>query len=353
MKEDSAPHRPTAIDLFSGCGGLTLGLKQAQFNVLAAIEIEDKACRVYAANHPEVLLIDKDIRMVQPFELLHSLSLKPGHLDLLAGCPPCQGFSRIRLLNSSKLRRDKRNVLIDEFARFVAAFQPKFVMMENVPGLAAYHRFQTFVRSLRRSGYHVIVEVLDASAFGVPQRRKRLVLLASRVAAPVFASPSPVVRTVRQAIGGMPQAGTSGDPLHDIPERRAERVRILIEMIPKDGGSRDNLPVSMQLGCHRRTDGFHDIYGRMAWDAVAPTITSGCINPSKGRFLHPAENRTITLREAAILQGFPRNYLFDSSLGKEALALMIGNALPPPFITAHAREIAAATALMPSMQRNS
>jgi len=352
MKGVSVPYRPTAIDLFSGCGGLTLGLKQAQFKVLAAIECEDKARRVYAANHPEVLLFDKDIRMVQPSEVLHSLSLEPGDLDLLAGCPPCQGFSRIRLLNTSKLRRDKRNTLIDEFARFVADLHPKFVMMENVPGLAAYYRFQKFVRSLRRTGYQVKVEVLDASGFGVPQRRKRLVLLASRVGVPSFASPSANIRTVRQAIGLMGPAGISGDPLHDLPERRAERVRNLMQMIPKDGGSRSDLPASMQLDCHTRMDGFHDIYGRMAWDTVAPTITSGCINPSKGRFLHPSEDRTITLREAALLQGFPSNYSFDTRLGKEALALMIGNALPPPFIAAHARKIASDSVLVASVEQN-
>ena len=112
----------------------------------------------------------------------------------------------------------------------------------------------------------------------------------------------------------------------------------LIQRIPKNGGSRTDLPEEDQLECHKRCNGFKDVYGRMAWGDVAPTITSGCSNPSKGRFLHPEEDRAITLREAALLQGFPLRYKFPTS-NKSAVALMIGNALPPPFITAHARMI--------------
>jgi DNA (cytosine-5)-methyltransferase 1 len=119
-------------------------------------------------------------------------------------------------------------------------------------------------------------------------------------------------------------------------ENRSKEVRELIALIPKNGGSRSDLPKRYQLDCHKRSDGFSDVYGRMAWDDVSPTITSGCHNPSKGRFLHPSQNRTITLREAAILQGFPRRYRFNVDHGKESIALMIGNALPPPFIAAHA-----------------
>jgi DNA (cytosine-5)-methyltransferase 1 len=119
-------------------------------------------------------------------------------------------------------------------------------------------------------------------------------------------------------------------------ERRSAEVRELIALIPKNGGSRSDLGDEYQLECHRRSDGFKDVYGRMAWDDVSPTITSGCHNPSKGRFLHPSYNRTITLREAAVLQGFPRDYRFNVQHGKESIALMIGNALPPPFIAAHA-----------------
>jgi DNA (cytosine-5)-methyltransferase 1 len=126
------------------------------------------------------------------------------------------------------------------------------------------------------------------------------------------------------------------DKLHSLPERRSDSVKALIARIPKNGGSRSDLGDEAQLNCHKKTRGFFDVYGRMSWDDVAPTITSGCHNPSKGRFLHPSCNRTISLREAALLQGFPPEYVFDIGHGKEAIALMIGNALPPPFIKAHA-----------------
>jgi DNA (cytosine-5)-methyltransferase 1 len=149
-------------------------------------------------------------------------------------------------------------------------------------------------------------------------------------------------RTVREAIFSLPDAGKSGDPLHDMPERRTPEVARIIKAVPKDGGGRTDLPYQQQLDCHKSCNGFKDVYGRMAWDKVAPTITTGCFNPSKGRFLHPARNRAITIREAALLQGFPKRYKFDANDGKVALALMIGNALPPPFIAAHARSIATA-----------
>jgi DNA (cytosine-5)-methyltransferase 1 len=174
------------------------------------------------------------------------------------------------------------------------------------------------------------------------QRRRRLILVAGRGFEVPFALPAKNRRTVRDAIGNMPAAGKSGDPLHDLPEKtRTPRIARLIRDIPKDGGSRHDLPRNRQLNCHRKSDGFYDVYGRMAWDDVAPTITSGCFNPSKGRFLHPTANRAITMREAALLQSFPRNYKFDVSPGKEAIALMIGNALPPELIRRQARQIAA------------
>jgi DNA (cytosine-5)-methyltransferase 1 len=124
-----------------------------------------------------------------------------------------------------------------------------------------------------------------------------------------------------------------------MPENRTPKVLNVIRLIPKDGGSRRDLPEEFQLECHKRCNGFKDVYGRMAWKKPAPTITGGCFNPSKGRFLHPEEDRAITMREAALLQGFPRRYKFPTTENKSAVALMIGNALPPPFIAAHGRSI--------------
>jgi DNA (cytosine-5)-methyltransferase 1 len=140
---------------------------------------------------------------------------------------------------------------------------------------------------------------------------------------------------VRQAIGALPPPGDSGDELHDLPEKRSEKVAQIIRAIPTNGGSRSALG-SQQLECHKRIDGFKDVYGRMRWDDVAPTITGGCVNPSKGRFLHPDQNRTITLREALLLQGFPADYQISLARGKFAAAELIGNAIPPPMVASYA-----------------
>ncbi len=212
--------------------------------------------------------------------------------------------------------------------------------MENVPRLIRHKPFKDLCEQLGRLGYRLTFGIKDAARYGVPQRRRRLILLAGRDFDIQFAPEARRLRSVSGAIARMAEPGRSRDALHNLPEKkRTARVRKLIRDIPKNGGSRGDLPKSRQLDCHKRSDGFKDIYGRMAWDDVAPTITSGCFNPSKGRFLHPQKNRAITMREAALLQGFPRNYTFDLSAGKEAVALMIGNALPPEFIRRHASEI--------------
>jgi DNA (cytosine-5)-methyltransferase 1 len=329
----------TAVDLFSGCGGLSLGLKQGGFQVVAAVEVEPKAQATYKLNHPKVRLYGSDIRRLDPAEVLREVGLMPGELDLLAGCPPCQGFSRLRTKNQKPSVSDHRNSLIRDFVRFVRVMNPKTVMLENVPALAMDRRFSRMRNELHALGFSVTVEVLDAADYGVPQRRKRLIMLASRVHQPVVATESRRRMTVREAFRFLEPRSKTKDQLHALPENRSEAVRELISMIPRNGGSRSDVGVWYQLACHKRSDGFKDVYGRMTWDDVSPTITSGCHNPSKGRFLHPTYNRTITLREAALLQGFPKGYRFDVSHGKEAIALMIGNALPPPFIAAHARAL--------------
>lgn len=328
-----------AIDLFSGCGGLSVGLRKAGFSVEAAVEVDRKAQETYRLNHPKVRLYAEDIRRLDPQVILTDVGLQPGELDLLAGCPPCQGFSRLRTKNKHVSVSDERNDLVADFLRFVSAMVPKTVMLENVPALAQDGRFLQMRDSLHGIGYQTVVHVLDAADYLVPQRRKRLIMLASRVHQPFVASTAKRRITVREALASLQAADLEGDPLHALGENRSKRVRDLIALVPKNGGSRSDLPKRLQLGCHQRSDGFSDVYGRMRWDDVAPTITSGCHNPSKGRFLHPAENRTITLREAAVLQGFPKRYRFDVRHGKEAIALMIGNALPPPFIAAHAKAL--------------
>lgn len=326
----------TAVDLFSGCGGLSCGLEDAGFHVVAAVEIDSKAQSTYKLNHPSVRVYPQDIRTLDPEQLMKDVGLEVGQLDLLAGCPPCQGFSRLRTKNQRTSVEDDRNNLVSEFVRFVSVLRPKTVMLENVPALAKDDRFSHVRSQLSDLGYEIVVDVLDAADYKVPQRRKRLIMLASRVHAPQIAPKADRRITVRQALAGVEAPSATKDKLHGMGEKRSQAVRDLIALIPKNGGSRKDLGQEYQLDCHKRSDGFKDVYGRMAWDEVSPTITSGCHNPSKGRFLHPSYNRTITLREAALLQGFPRSFTFDTSHGKQAIALMIGNALPPPFIAAHA-----------------
>jgi DNA (cytosine-5)-methyltransferase 1 len=330
---------PTAVDLFSGCGGLTTGLKNAGFRVLGAVENDRLSITTYKANHPEVRVWRRNITRLPAATVRRELGLRPGRLDLMAGCPPCQAFSALRTLNGKLVIRNKDKNLLFQFLRFVKALRPKIIMVENVPGLAADKRIVKFCAKLARLGYQSEYKVLDAAQYGVPQRRRRMILLASRRNALRFASKGPRQLTVRQAIEPLPEPGSSGDHLHDLPEKRTKSTMDLIRKIPRNGGSRTDLPARLQLPCHRRCNGFKDVYGRMSWDGVAPTITTGCFNPSKGRFLHPTRNRAITMREASLLQGFPHGYKFPNTDSKRAVAMMIGNALPPPFIAAHARSV--------------
>lgn len=337
-KKTSISTKPKALDLFSGCGGLTVGLKDAGFDVIGAVEIDTKAATIYKSNHRKTTVWNYSIRDISAKTVARHARLRPGQLDLLAGCPPCQGFSRITTNNGLYTVDDPRNDLINDFLRFVEDLRPKAVLLENVPGLSSTGRFRSFCKRLEELGYKVTWDILDVSDYGVPQRRKRLILLASKKRKPDFAVKVSRKKTVEEAIGYLPHPKDSEDPLH-ATWKRSKEVESLIKKIPRNGGSRTDLPKSAQLDCHKETDGFRDIYGRMAWGEVSPTITSGCINPSKGRFLHPSQNRAITLREAALLQGFPKNYKFDVEYGKYPIAEMIGNAIPPLFVEKHARAL--------------
>jgi DNA (cytosine-5)-methyltransferase 1 len=346
QRRDGAPHGRSlrtllAVDLFSGCGGLTAGLKQAGFVVIGALDNHRISVETYRANHTDVRTWRRNITQFSAAHLRRELRLHPGQLDLLAGCPPCQAFSSIRTLNGKHVVRDRDKDLLLQFIRFIKALRPKTVMIENVPGLAADRRILNFCSTLARLGYQSRLRIFNAAQYGVAQRRRRMILLANRSGSLRFGRKSRTLKTVRDCIGKLPAAGKSGDPLHDFPERRTPAMRKLIRIIPRNGGSRTDLPSSFRLDCHRKCDGFKDVYGRMSWDDVAPTITTGCFNPSKGRFLHPRFNRAITMREAALLQGFSKRYRFPEADGKIAIAKMIGNALPPPFIAAHARAIRA------------
>lgn len=334
--------KPKAFDIFSGCGGTTQGLRDAGFHVVGGIESDELAVETYRANHRRIRVWDEDIRELKAADVLTELGLERGELALMVACPPCQAFSALPRLNGSRRIRDKENKdLVFEYLRFVKALLPQVVMVENVPRLIDDYRFAEVRRQLKKLGYEGEPRIFNAADFGVPQRRRRMILIASRVGSIEYAAPIPQSgrRTVRDAIGGLSRPGTTGDAMHDFPETRSAKVAKLIAAIPKDGGSRLQLGHRRQLECHRDFDGFKDIYGRMAWDDVSPTITGGCVNPSKGRFLHPMQNRAITLREAALLQSFPPDYRFSLARGKYAAAVMIGNAFPPSFVKPHARQV--------------
>ncbi len=308
---------------------------------MGGVELVPLAAKTYQKNHPEVICIQQDIREVSGRDLLKKVGEKKGQLDLLAGCPPCQGFSTLRTRNRSLSVDDNRNDLLFEFLRLTREIRPKSVMMENVPALARDVRMQEFADQLSKLGYFIdenSVRIENAADYGVPQRRRRMILLASLSGRVGVAKKADKV-TVRKCLADakLHPVGFSKDPLHDHKPKRKPHVEEIIRSIPKNGGSRASLPDHLVLDCHRGTNpGFKDVYGRMSWDDVAPTITSGCGNPSKGRYLHPDEDRAISLREAALLQTFPPDYFFDLSEGRGKAALMIGNALPPEFIRRHA-----------------
>jgi DNA (cytosine-5)-methyltransferase 1 len=305
--------------------------------VIGAVELNNLAASTYRRNFPRTRLWHSDIRSVTVAEMMRTLKLAKGDLDLLAACPPCQGFSTIRTLNGHASAIDPRNDLVLQLVRFVRQMHPKTVLVENVPGLADDRRIRELEHVLEENRYRLRSEIIDAADYGVPQRRRRFLLVATRMGE-VPSKPRPTPRTtVRDAIGSLGAAGRSGDPLHDHGENRSAEVRERIARIPKNGGSRSDLPKNLQLSCHRRGHGFKDVYGRMAWNDVAPTLTCGFVNPSKGRFLHPDKNRSITLREAALLQTFPKKHYFSLEEGKYSAAELIGNALPPRLVAAQAR----------------
>ncbi|UVM54082.1 DNA cytosine methyltransferase [Pseudomonas sp. B21-012] len=329
------PRKPIALDLFCGSGAVSLGLKHAGFDVVGAVDFDPSACCTYKANHSETRLIERDIRDVEP-ELFSDLIAD--RLDLLVVCAPCQPFSS---QNRHKCNSDSRNNLVAESKKFISLFSPTIVFLENVPGLAASGIFEEFTSWLREEcGYDVATPMrVDAANLGVPQRRTRMILIATKgVSLKIASDIKPVVRsTVSDAIRGLesPPLGRTQvglDPLHFARRHSSLNIQRL-QHIPTDGGGRESLPLALQLDCHKnaRKGSFSDTYGRMRWGDVAPTLTTGCTDITRGRFAHPEENRAITLREAARLQSFPDDYIF---IGNSAqIATQIGNAVPPKMMS--------------------
>ena len=328
----------TAIDLFCGCGGVTEGLKRQGFKVVAAVDCDPVACRTYRDNHREGKLIEKDIREVDPSIFLDN-PLKGQLLDLLVVCAPCQPFSS----QNRKKANDDRAELILETIRFITILQPKVIMFENVPGLTS-PRFSPILKELKsglkKEGYLTGDPITaDVADYCVPQRRLRCIMFAARNhPPPEFPKPvTPPGRrvTVGYVIDNLPRLKSAqADPEDELHFARNHRPIALERMshIPKNGGSRFSLPEHLVLDCHKGHKGYPDVYGRMCWDDVAPTLTTGCTDITRGRFIHPEDDRAITLREASRLQSFPDNYHFKGSA--KDIAIQIGNAVPVKFIEA-------------------
>jgi DNA (cytosine-5)-methyltransferase 1 len=329
----------TFADLFAGCGGGSMALQAAGFTPVAAVEIDEDAAGSYQDNLG-LASITEDIRRVTGDRILRSADLRPGELTLLVGCPPCQSFTILRRGIRPSAKDRERNRLPDEYLRLVGELKPRHIAFENVPGLADgcwADRFTTLLDRLAAMGYRCVWDLMDAADYGVPQRRRRLVLIGSRVAEPFLPTAThgapglePHV-TVRQAIGHLPPplplgvpGGPADDPLHR--SRRHTDIAIARLRALREGQGRNDLPEHLQLACHRGHKGHYDIYGRMWWDRPAPTLTSGCTNMTKGRFAHPEQDRAITVREAMLLQSFPPWATLRG--GIESMSLQIGNAVP-------------------------
>ncbi len=319
----------TAVDLFAGAGGTTQGLRDAGFRVLAAIEKDEEAAKTYRANHDEVDLYNRDIQRVQAPALAKRLGGE--RIGLLTACPPCQGFSTLGLGDTA----DKRNDLVMTISRFAEHLRPWAIVLENVPGLASDHRLLAVLARLN-DDYTVRQYLIDAADFGVPQHRKRVIVLAVDRAfdAELPANLSELLpdgfdttkRTAWSALAAAAEVTEEQDAVHRA-RRSSDIVRRRIQAAPI-GGGRADLPPELRLACHERLEGTNatSIYGRMDPEQPSPTMTTRCTTPSCGRFIHPYENRGITLREAALLQSFPITYSFKGS--HQSIERQIGNAVP-------------------------
>ena len=325
------------VDLFCGIGGLSHGFLKEGLQVIAGID-SDSTCKYGYEYNNRAEFICKDIFDVTAGDVKRLFGSEEGQVRVLAGCAPCQPFSR---LNIGKARKQKVQPL-ERFAQLIEETLPDVVSMENVAGLADMNRypiFKTFVDTLERCGYEFEYQIVNAADYGVPQNRYRLVLLASRLGEIrlIGKTHSSRKRTVKDAIGALPKIKHGEtcptDALHRA--RKLDPINLArVKATRKNGGNSKNWKRSLKLKCHLEESGMtyrHSVYGRMKWEEPAPTMTTQCVGLGNGRFGHPSQNRAISLREAALLQTFPKGYRFVQP-GKPVftnhVARFIGNAVP-------------------------
>ena len=325
------------VDLFCGIGGLSYGMKSKGFDILAGYDL-DKTCQYAYETNNEAKFNYRDIKTVSAEEI-SSLYSKDA-IKVLAGCAPCQPFSSYAFKNKKK--DPNKYDLLYEFGRLVRGVRPDIVTMENVPAIASFKLksvLTDFITTLESEGYHVSYSIVYCPNYGIPQTRKRLVLLASRwdkieLIAPTHKKEEYI--TVKDAIGNLPalQAGETcpKDPLHRCRSISSLNLKRL-QATPYGGGWKD-WPEELLLECHKKRQGktYGSVYGRMKWENPSPTMTTQCTSIGSGRFGHPTQNRAISAREAAILQTFPMDYKFfpdESSTSITKSSRYIGNAVPP------------------------
>jgi DNA (cytosine-5)-methyltransferase 1 len=328
------------IDLFCGIGGMTHGFVRQGFDVVAGIDI-DETCRYAYEKNNQAQFIHKDISKVTAKEV--NKLFGNADIKVLIGCAPCQPFSNLNLKRVEYTDTHERWGALEKFIALIREVKPEIVSMENVKELQdgkKFPIFSKFVRSLRAQGYKVSFKIVDASRYGVPQNRHRLVLLASRLGEikliPETHNEKNLV-TIRKAIAKLPRISDgqiySKDFIH-----RASKLSPLnkrrIQATPRNGGSAKSWSKNLMLECHKKQSGKSyqsSVYGRMWWDKPGPTMTTHCVSLGTGRFGHPSQNRAISLREAALIQSFPKKYRFaakSEAVYTSWLSQHIGNAVP-------------------------
>ena len=324
--------RGQVVDLFCGIGALSHGLMLAGFDIIAGYDV-DARCKYAFEKNNNAKFFTRDVGKLTAREVQrHYTDTVP---SVLAGCAPCQPFSTYK----QRYSEDPRWELVTKFGELAVTVRPDFVTMENVPSLIKYKNgrvFDDFQNNLNNAGYHVKWLIVKCEEFGVPQKRRRLVLIASRSTRLGSLKPTHAeVVSVRQAIGslGKIEAGQSNhiDPLHISPSLADINLRRI--RASKPGGTWRDWPEDLRANCHRKLSGktYVGVYGRMLWDEPAPTITTQCCGFGNGRFGHPEQDRAISLREAAILQSFPNYYEFLPPKEKPSFSEVgrwIGNAVP-------------------------
>lgn len=334
----SDPETVHVYDFFAGCGGASCGFRAAGMKIAFALDHDTAVRASFEANFPDTHFEFADIRKVSAEAIRSRMQAKRSNPVLFSGCAPCQPYTKQNTIRP-KLNRDERVSLLACFAVLVKRCRPDLVFVENVPGLqkldARSQPFGGFVKQLEEAGYELDYRPIKLARYGIPQSRRRLVLVGSRhgkVHLPEEThgpgTPNERYATVRDWISHFPPI-QAGEEHRSVPNHRAAKLSARnlerIEATPEGGGNR-NLPKALALECHKGFSGYSDVYGRMSWDAPASGLTTRCTSYSNGRFGHPEQHRAISIREAACLQTFPEDYVFEGSMA--SMARQIGNAVP-------------------------